>query len=292
MEVSIERAEALGLTIRKVFKDKIEVLVEKDPQYIALKRIYLASGSRAVVLVAIANSLISYHLTGSGEEYWSEVGDFFSKRSIGSPSDLYRLFNYFLKHTRYNKRFTYVKIKRLERFLLSWLAEKVFREPCIYSVEQYPLLKELAKNMGQGIYSKTIVFAAKMYYYAVKLSCSKSSPDPRVPMPIDRRVAAISLLSGLASPASSSRALRYLIEEAMKPRNRDKLVRAWFMVSDYSGIPCILLDTIVWLLGKYVLRYSNIEDMAKAFHRDYGELVPGTGLSDIFTQFTYTLHTA
>jgi len=272
---------------------QMHAFIKKDPQFRALEKIYVFAGNGGLTaVIAIANSLISYQLSGRGEDYWSEAGYYFSEHRVEDLKQLYDAFVKFLtEYTRYNKVQLMVKLRRLKIFLGSGIAEKLYRYPCTYSVDQYTLLKTLAKTMSQPTSAKTIVFAVKMYYYVANLVCEHAEPDPRVPMPIDRRVAYISLTSGLirVSDKSGLRDLRKLSYKLMQSTYRGYVIEAWYVLSKYSGIPCILLDTIVWLIGKYILRFRSIDEMVKEFIKDYGLVLPLNSTREIFTQFTHVL---
>ena len=288
------RALEIAEVLRKTFNTRrIHLFIKKDPQFKALEKIYVFIGNSGLTaVITVANSLISYQLSGRGEDYWSEVGNYFSEYRAGDLKQLYDVFVKFLtEYTRYNKVQLMVKLRRLRTFLGSEIAEKLYRYPCAYSTDQYILLKTLAKTMSQSIFAKTIVFAVKMYYYVANLVCEHVEPDPRVPMPIDRRVAYISLTSGLIRVPDkiSLRVLRKLSYKLMQSTYRDHVADAWFLVSRYSGIPCILLDTIVWLIGKYILHFRSIDEITKEFIKDYGLILSLNSTREIFTQFTYAL---
>jgi len=287
-----EIAEVLGKLGTEEFLDK---LVTSDPQYRALERIYSSTGDAGLTAcVAVANSLVSYQLSGRGEDYWCEVGNYFSRCRVYCVDEILDLFVVFLtRHTRYNRVQLKTKINRLRRFLGSALARKLYANPCRYSCTQYSLLEKLADTMDQEIYSKTIVFAVKMYYYVSHIVCSGSTPDPRVPVPVDRRIAYVSLASGLIRVLDNigKKDLRSLAYRLMQKRYRRYVVNAWFTVSRESGIPCVLIDTIIWLLGRYIGLYRSVEDMVEAFTKDYGLLLPPELTREILTQLTHSLTT-
>ena len=292
LEIDNYRAKEIAEILKEIFnKNNLNAFVEIDPQYKALKKIYLSTRNKGLtVIITIANSLISYQLSGKGEDYWSEVGNFFSKTKVGDYKQLYALFTDFLtKYTKYNRIQIRNKLRRLRIFLNSRIIDRLYISPCLYSIDQYPLLEILSEIMKQSMYAKTIIFSVKMYYYAARILCENTVPDPRIPMPIDRRVAYISFTSGLIRISNKTclEDLKHIIYRLMQSRNRDNIVKAWFILSKYSGIPCIFLDTIVWLMGKYVSPFKNIDEMTGEFISDYGSILSLDSIRKIFSQFAY-----
>ena len=286
------RAKEIAEVLKEVFNgNSLNSFVEIDPQYKALKKIYLSTRNKGLTaIITIANSLISYQLSGKGEDYWSEVSNFFSKTKVGDYKNLYALFTDFLtKYTKYNRIQIRNKLRRLRIFLSSRIIDKLYISPCLYSIDQYPLLKILSQTMKQSMYAKTIVFSVKMYYYIARIICKNTIPDPRIPMPIDRRVAYMSFTSGLISISNKIllKDLKDIIYRLMQSKYRDNIVKAWFILSKYSSIPCILLDTIVWLMGRYVSPFKNIDEMTEEFISDYGLILSPDSIRKIFAQFAY-----
>ena len=292
LEIDNYRAKEIAEILKEIFnKNNLNAFVEIDPQYKALKKIYLSTRNKGLtIIITIANSLISYQLSGKGEDYWSEIGNFFSKTKVGDYKQLYALFTDFLtKYTKYNRIQIRNKLRRLRIFLNSRIIDRLYISPCLYSIDQYPLLEILSEIMKQSMYAKTIIFSVKMYYYAARILCENTVPDPRIPMPIDRRVAYISFTSGLIRISNKTclEDLKHIIYRLMQSRNRDNIVKAWFILSKYSGIPCIFLDTIVWLMGKYVSPFKNIDEMTGEFISDYGLILSPDSIRKIFSQFAY-----
>ena len=292
LKIDNYRAKEIAKVLKEIFNENnLNAFVEIDPQYKALKKIYLSTRNKGLTaIITIANSLISYQLSGKGEDYWSEVGNFFSKTKVGDYKQLYVLFTDFLtKYTKYNRIRILNKLRRLSIFLNSRIIDRLYISPCLYSTDQYPLLKILSEIMKQSIYAKTIIFSVKMYYYVARILCENTVPDPRIPMPIDRRIAYISFTSGLIKISNKTclEDLKDIIYRLMQSRNRDNIVKAWLILSKYSGIPCILLDTIVWLMGRYVSPFKDIDEMTGEFISDYGLILSPDSIRKIFAQFAY-----
>ncbi|MCS7128549.1 MAG: N-glycosylase/DNA lyase [Sulfolobales archaeon] len=249
-EASEEKAIEIALALRNLFTDtNFNKVIELDAQYRAIRKLYDSTCSKwLTTLVAVSNALISYRLSGFGEDYWAEVASFFSERRISGVSELIEEYKYFLENfSKYNRIGVKFKEARLEKFLRSSIALKLCENPCIYAANQGGLVKELSYVMKQDVIDKTIAFAGKMYYYAASIICPSASPDPGVPMPIDGRVAYVSLISGLVKPIKDNVPLvrhRALILGKYK----EVAVNAWRRVSEISHVPCIIIDTVVWLL--------------------------------------------
>lgn len=291
-KINTYRVKKISQTLKEVFDDGIlDTFIEMDPQYKALKNIYLSLRDQSLTtIIAIANSLISYQLSGRGEDYWREVGEFFSKTRLSNCMHLYKLFTDFLtKYTKYNRLGIQYKLKRLGIFFESKIIDQIQLDPCMYNKDQYTLLETLSKIMRQPKYAKTIVFSVKMYYYVARFICKNTVPDPRIPIPVDRRIAYISFTSGLITIPNKIHLenVKDMIRKAIRSKYRNEIIKAWFLLSEHSGISCMLLDTIVWLIGKYVDPFKSIDEMVEEFTRDYGLILSFNSLWHIFNQFTY-----
>ncbi len=262
-KASEEKAIEIALALRNLFTSaSFNDVVELDAQYRAIRMLYNSTRSKwLTALVAVSSALISYRLSGFGEDYWVEVASFFSGRRIGGVSELIEEYKCFLENfSKYNRVGVKVKEARLEKFLRSSVAAELCKDPCVYAANQGSLVKELAHLMKQNAVDKTIAFAGKMYYYAASMMCPKASPDPGVSMPIDGRIAYVTLVSGLVKPINNDVPLlrrRALILGKYK----GVAVNAWRRVSEISRVPCIIIDTVVWLLVRV---FKSSRDLSEA----------------------------
>ena len=96
-----------------------------------------------------------------------------------------------------------------------------------------------------------------MYYYVCR-ACG-ASVGGEIPIPVDRRVAYVSLSSCLIRGCSST--LSVCSRDLIKPRYRRHVISAWMEVSRKSGIPSYNLDSVVWVLGRYIESGNNTEDV-------------------------------
>jgi DNA-(apurinic or apyrimidinic site) lyase len=95
-------------------KDALKI-EESDRQFKALERLekYFNDKESFLALI-ISNALICYQLSGTGENYWEEFSEYFSRKHVEIKDILSSLAN-FIRQSKNNKRFTEAKIKRLEK---------------------------------------------------------------------------------------------------------------------------------------------------------------------------------
>lgn len=270
---SEEKAIEIALALRDLFiSANFNEIMELDAQYRAIRSLYSSTRNKwLTALVAISNALISYKLSGFGEEYWVEVASFFSRRRIDGVSKLIEEYKYFLENfSKYNRIGIKVKEARLEKFLRSNVAAELYKNPCIYAVNQGSLVKKLAHLMKQNAVDKTMAFAGKMYYYAASIICPNASPDSGVPMPIDGRIAYVTLISGLVKPINNDAPL-VKHKALILGKYKGVAVDAWRRISEISRVPCIIIDTVVWLLVRTFKNSRSLSEAASMLREAVGE---------------------
>ncbi len=206
-----------------LLKKYVDLLESRDPQFKAVKRVAERWGIKALPAV-IANALVSYRLSGTGERYWTEFADFFENSEPTLEN-----FEAFLKGSKYNKALLERKIRRVR---------KVWRK--ISSLREGPLnlnnLRDLLSlSLNAKGNEKTIVFALKMTYYFFKALGEEVEGDS--PLPIDLRIAALTCASGL---------MRAPIDEIMG-KLRGQAIRKWEDVAKRAEVKMLNLDAILWL---------------------------------------------
>ncbi len=205
----------LNLISRFSIED-IETIEKEDRQFKALEELFRnIKDEEPFYKLILTNALLSYQLQMKGDEYWERFSEFFSRE----PNT--ERFREFL--SKYNKRFLPSKLKRLEKVLrcISTLKKEDF-EKFIENLKQ--LTDYLSSCLKQKNNSKTIVFAAKMFLYAVKIA-KKKEPEGQdsIPIPIDSRLSKVS--------------------------NDPEF---WKEISERTGIPQIRLDALFWIaLGSH-----------------------------------------
>lgn len=208
-------------------KDAI-IAEENDRQFLAIKNLILHINSREYIFpLIIANSLVSYQLSGTWEDYWEEFCSFALEYNFTdkySFDELLKFFNIFLPNSKCNKRILNMKIPRLNK--TETLFEKLnWKERYIYEnlVEFQHIL---AKNMKQDKDSKTILFAIKMFHYSARIVFGEFIKAPfEIWIPLDSRIAKIEQIYN--TPKINSQVF-------------------WQSISQEIGIPSIHLDAILW----------------------------------------------
>ena len=242
--VIVDRARIsfVARALRNIPASAIDVIELNDPQYVAVKKLVHVHEDRAVAL-AVANALVSYRLSLPGEKYWLEFAEWASR--IQTPStgnDLVDAMKLFLAESRGNRMVATQKARRLKR--VSGILENMLQEPGRYR-DLSVLVKELADALGARPEEKTIVFAAKMAYYAYRALGIDVVGKDDIPIPLDRRMALLTSASGIIGAPPDKVFTKYRLDA----------VRAWHEVSRESGIPALHLDAVVWLPAHGIERH-------------------------------------
>jgi len=280
--VNEERLRAVSSVFKYLGREGCEEFVRVDPQYVSLSKLPKFCGEVSVVFPAV-NGLVSYALSMKGEEFWSLFADFVVGR-CGGVRDFREVVKLVEEFTRnYNKLYLEVKVRRLNKVLG---CGEAFRSLGKGRVKEY--LSKISSCLETGKESKTVVFSAKMAYYVLK-SIGVDADLSKIPIPVDRRVALVTLTSGLLTPrARSGRTLKELeglVEELLK---RPESVRSvWDVVSEESGIPALLIDTPLWLIGGYIKTLGTREIVENL--RDLGILIDDALLTRLVNELTYAL---
>lgn len=161
-------------------------LEETDRQFIALKEFINKQNEKKVALaLVVANSIICYQLSGTGEKYWEEFSSYFAERKISYENIISQL-SEFIKQSKNNKRFIDTKVKRLEKVNV---ALEILQDKEEYFYNNMTELRDLlAKTMKQKITDKTIVFAVKMFGYVARNIFSFVAYPKEIFIPIDSRL--------------------------------------------------------------------------------------------------------
>ncbi len=286
-KINAERIEKIAKVLRSIGYGKILLLEENDPQYKAVGRLLYSSMVKDAVAAIVANALISYRLSGEGEKYWSEFSEYFSTRLKGSRQ--LAMFREFLeKYSKYNRFLREQKLNRLRKFYGSSLYAKLKKDPLHYCDKLNEFNKELASIFKKSSYSKTIVFATKMYYYVCRNLGYGVKPEKSIPIPVDRRVCFISLTSGIIENTIVPHSLKHYIEELMK-KYAKLVVKAWGIVSEKTYIPPLNIDSIIWLSARFIRLHRNVKEIVEAFMKDYGSIISRDLLEKLFYELAYLL---
>ncbi len=227
------RVRALATAVRRVAV-ALDVIERSDPQYKAVEAITARHG-RAALAIVVANALVSYRLRVPGEEYWQRYSRWWlSRPTPSSIEDLVKGVVEFLERERLGAA---IELKT-RRLLRAREALKTVLENPESAANLENLVRMLQRVLKAKGGEKTLFFAAKMAYYALKaLGLPVETESPALGMPIDSRIALVTSSSGIleADPAT------------IYTRLRDKAIEAWEKVAKISNIPVIKLDALIWL---------------------------------------------
>lgn len=280
--INRERVKAVGSVFRSLGRSGCEEFMLVDPQYVSLSRLQSFCGAISVELAAV-NGLVSYALSMKGEEFWRLFSEFAASR-CSEVRDFRGVVKLVEEFTRsYNKLYLEVKMRRLSKVLkCAELFESLKRR----QIKEY--LSKLSLCIDAEEESKTVVFSAKMAYYVLR-SAGVDVDLSKISIPVDRRVALVTLTSGLLSPPRKVKnlfkELENLTEELLR---RPKHVRmAWDAVSGESGIPALLIDIPLWLIGGHIKMVRTDEIIRNL--RSLGLLIDEALLTHLVSELTYAL---
>jgi len=221
--------------VRKLSRLKpcIPYIVRIDPQYWAIYSV--VSANPGYTVYAVANALVSYQLIMRGEEYWNLLAE----RLLASKPSLSELKEWFREFlARYNPRSYSAKYSRITRFTGTSLYRELSSQPLKYCSDLSTLNSLLGSIYGDPG-AKTVVFATKIYYYACLASGCEALLDFDIDIPVDRRNASITASLGLLNISGVS-------VETLLSKYRSVIASAWRIISNATGIPPLLVDTITW----------------------------------------------
>ncbi len=286
--VNTSRIEAVARVLKEIGVERILDLETRDPQYIALKDLARERDCRTAFLLAVANALISYRLSGYGEDYWTEVSQFFRKHN-GSLEELF--IEFLQKHSRYNRLSITAKTRRLRKFFSSKLYNTLQEQPSKYCNNLYGLVKSLSTTYRQPVNAKTIVFAAKMYSYVCRICHGKSVVDHRIEIPVDKRITTFTLTSGIVEPIGEQLTRENLRKhvETLMTKHRKLVLETWRKISKETSIPPLQLDTIIWLTTRYINK-TNKREAIKEIIKEYGDTIPPNKLQQLYQESTHAMN--
>lgn len=193
-----------------------------DEQFKAIRFLSDYVSSDLLPRLVVANSLVSYQLTGKGEDWWWEFARFFARIEVSSITSS---FSEFLSNCKTNRRLIPQKIARLrkiEAFLEAFDPIKAYEDMVRFR-------DELAYHLSTQKDAKTVVFAVKMLGYAMRLYEGFRPYPMEINIPLDVRIRKIS---------------------------KDKFF--WAELARKSAVPPLHIDSILWpLLGGNVKPYKR-----------------------------------
>jgi len=268
VKINYEKAVRIAKAL-KPLKSQIEDLYLRDPQYIAIERLVRARGCNEAFVLVVLNSIVSYKLRSTGEEYWACFADYFSERAWEEPT--LGGFREFLVKCG-NVLLMEQKLKRVGKVLSAKLVEALRSAALDYCKNIRELIANLAKTLGSDTSSKTVIFAGKMYGY-VCYACGAKPYFSDIGIPVDFRNTALALISCLLEGCRGK--LGNCVRDLMNPASAKLVQKAWQAVCDELSISCLHLDTFTWLVTRKLLDSGlDVIKAAKAIEKDYGLRVP------------------
>ncbi len=212
MSCHISRRDKINELVRELKDKNIKTIENNDPQFLALKKLSFRVSSEFLVKSSIANALITYQLSGKGEDYWQEFADGIEE------GDLYKSIIKFLENSKNNRRLLNEKKKRLKK-AIEYIDGVKIADGCL------EIWNKIAK-MGKE--KKTTVFAVKIFGYVKRIINERFCYYPmEIPLPIDSRIKIISK--------------RFVVGD-------DKCIQKfWQEIAELSNIPPLHIDSILWL---------------------------------------------
>jgi len=271
LRVNTERARRIAESLAEIGHRGLDAIESSDPQFLSIEGV--GKSKSCCLWLFYVNALISYKLRLRGEEYWRKFGEFITNSCdcTAGPQFHEKLLEEFTK--RYNNILLQQKLERLR---------KVFR--CKEVVDdiiehRYDDLRDLVYDTSRCLktqpYSKTVLFAAKIYYYISKYLRIPCNIPRELPIPVDVRVAKMSILSGLLEGVDVSTNTYILEAEHIK-----KIQYAWNLVAELSEIPPIRIDSVLWIIGRFSDSKTRHE-VYESFTSNYGSLLLVLGESAV-----------
>lgn len=185
------------------------------------------------LFVIIANALITYQLSWTWENWWQEYYQFLwqklsSLEEIPSFDFVIFFYDELFDVCKYNRRLQKIKKQRIQKLKIFFETENTLMD---YKLDMFSLNNVIAKTMSQSSSAKTIVFAVKMYWYAVRVILSEFYSYPMdIWVPVDSRL--IKLYEKINNKKTTS----------------SKQVADWFEeISRQLSIPPLHLDSLCWV---------------------------------------------
>ncbi|MEM0223081.1 MAG: N-glycosylase/DNA lyase [Thermofilum sp.] len=238
-----ERARRVGRALAR--SGLVEKLVSADPQMAAVEEILRKLGFKEGALFIVGVALVSYMLSRKGEEHWALAAS-----SARAP--YWEALTSFVENSPSLARLRRQRLARLSTYLEHAKRFESLLEAPEVDLDAFHSL--LVRAMGSSADSKTAAFAAKMLLYSCLASGRRFTGGWSIPMPVDIRVALVSLTSGMVRGWNCSSDLLALASE-LRSRWRPKLISLWNLASEEAGTPPVVLDAAVWVPGGCIEEY-------------------------------------
>jgi N-glycosylase/DNA lyase len=243
---STERANAVGLALGQLESQVFANFDRSEPEWPVLQRLTAWPDRSLARLTTLCLGITDYQLgAGAAAGYWKAVVIEIERRAPSSPKDVIEFMARVCRHP-VSSRLADQKLARVEKLIRAWESEQVTSQP----VE---LWRWLAVTLGQPEEAKTVVMAMKLVDL-LELAGSGNYLDfgTEIPLPIDLRIARISLTSGLIAPAAGG-SINQLMGRAgeIASEHRQVLIEAWRAVAKAAGdLRLMRLDSLAWQLAE------------------------------------------
>jgi len=231
-------------------------IVEEEPEWRYMHRFLEKYGFGRFAVLMVAAGLNDFQLKGKAEiAYWPKLRDLLERKEVpASPQEMEDM----LKGFYTKERLAYLKLKRLNRFLSSELADKLWIAEPKEVVENFiGIWYELAATMRQNRDAKTIAFAMKCLGISLLMTGESNFSFEKIPIPVDYRVKEFTKRLGVSIDDEEVRRFWSQVLEGIRSR---------------VEINMIHLDSLIWQIG--VLSKTEIVDyFAKLGLREVGEKI-------------------
>jgi len=183
---SFLKAQEVGKVLSKIPLEIWDKIVDNEPEARLLDQLPGYGFGKFATLMVMA-ALNDYQLKGPAEEkYWPPLHKLIKENPVPETlEDMKTLLNEFYMRERFQK----AKLKRLNKFLDSYLAQKLWTSnPEAISNDFKKIWVDLSRVMGQKRSAKTIVFAMKTLGLVLTLAGHTDFDFSEIPIPVDIRV--------------------------------------------------------------------------------------------------------
>ncbi|MGE0816172.1 MAG: N-glycosylase/DNA lyase [Vicinamibacterales bacterium] len=244
------RAAAIGHALGQVPSEVFRNLDQQEPEWPVLVQLAPWLDEDLALLTSLSLGITDYQLgRGGAEAYWAAVQEQLAGTRVRAPEDVVAL------HTelcRYGvaKRLAEQKVVRVRKLVSRWS-----QRPRTQSASE--VWQWLAGVLDQRPEAKTVVMAMKL---ADLLNFARTGAyldfDTGMALPVDLRIARVSLTSGLVA-TRDGRPARQMLEnvEDIASTYQTLLLEAWRAVATAAGgLSLLRIDSLLWQLGELVAR--------------------------------------
>jgi DNA-(apurinic or apyrimidinic site) lyase len=233
-------------------------IVQEEPEWKHMRKFLESYGFGRFAVLMVATGLNDFQLKGKAEvAYWPKICRVLKAHKV--PDSIQELKS-ILSEFYANERLPELKLRRLNRFLSSRLAEWLWNaEPKELAENFLKIWYDLAATMRQKKDAKTIVFAMKCLGIALLMAGESNFNFERIPIPVDYRVREFTKRLGVTV------------------RDDEDVRNYWGRVlgklrENGLEVNMIHLDSLIWQIG--VLSKAEILDyFSKLGLRDVGERI-------------------